>query len=148
MKSLKKIIAGAMAVVMTATIGALNVSASTQQSTPQYYDTWTTTYRAQANTGTYTGTKDYCYMKFSYYGYEVAINSMKCSYAGTSGSVTITTISPNVNHTSINLTEVGEVRRMLLPQVDLVEAVSFEVYSSISPAGNYIEASGYMDVVL
>ncbi len=141
MKSLKKIIAGAMAVVMTATIGALNITASAA-SVPVRSYSWKTTYRDQANTGTYTGTKDFCYMMYSPDGYKVSLMSMSCKLAGTYGTVTAVTTSTEVEKVSTKLTRVGETNTIKVNPIKPLYGVQFEIYSTISPAGNYVEASG------
>ncbi len=147
MKSLKKIMAGAMAVVMTATITSLGISASTYDSDPVEYATWETTYTYHPNTSTYTGTKDNCYMKYSPYGIEFTLLSMTVKYGNSNGSVTAVTTSADIKKVSAKLTRAGESTTIFVDPTNPIVGVNFEIYSDIDIVNNSISANGTMQSV-
>lgn len=134
----KKFIASALAAATLFALGSANVYAVE----PSIYEEWETTYYNYVNAPVYTGTKDYCYIVYSFSGFNISCNGMQSTVSGASGKAYVAVRDQDLSMPIVTLTKQQTVFRKVTGDTGRVKGVHFEIYSSTDVANNTFTANG------
>ena len=144
-KALKKITTTAMAAILA--MGTMGAVGFANASTPVSEYTWAVQYYDHPGTGTYTGTKDSCYMTYSPKGNKASCTEMKVTVDGATCTVGVRTVSSNVSFVYGQLKYVGDTVTLKPEPLTEVIGISYEFYGGTSVVGNTMTAKGSMKTV-